>query len=101
MKLEKDHFLYRIWQSKRDWHEDLRIYDASIIEERNNTWETALYFPDYLAIGDDGGGRIVYVRKQPNNEEHYFLLDVGCPFMEHAQIFNRLSEIILWEEEDD
>lgn len=39
----------------------VRLYAADEIVERNQTYETQLYCPGYVTIGDDGGGRAVVV----------------------------------------
>jgi hypothetical protein len=38
------------------------VYGSDEIEERNATFEVALYAPGHLAIGDDSGGRAVMMR---------------------------------------
>lgn len=39
--------------------EQVYIYSAQDVVERNETYETKQYCPGYLAIGDDGGGRAI------------------------------------------
>ena len=39
----------------------LFIYSAEEVFERNETFEVSQYAPNYLAIGDDGGGRSVLI----------------------------------------
>jgi hypothetical protein len=37
------------------------LYDVHSLMERNETFETKLYCPGYLAIGDDSGGRALVI----------------------------------------
>lgn len=57
--------LYRAFLSRHDGGSDTRtsllLYSSSEISERNHIWEVAKYAPGYLAIGDDGGGRIIVI----------------------------------------
>ena len=39
--------------------EQVSLYTAAMLMERNQTYETREYCPGYLAIGDDSGGRAV------------------------------------------
>lgn len=41
--------------------EQVFLYPAELLIERNETYETKLYCPGYLAIGDDSGGRAVVI----------------------------------------
>jgi hypothetical protein len=40
----------------------LLLYDAECIIERNDTMGVQEYVTDFLAVGDDSGGRLVVVR---------------------------------------
>lgn len=47
-----------------DWHEDMRgeqvlLYGAESLRERNETYDTQQACPGYVTIGDDSGGRAV------------------------------------------
>ena len=43
----------------------LLLYAADELLERNRAFETSLYCPGYLAIGDDSGGRAVVMPTAP------------------------------------
>lgn len=40
---------------------EVRLYAADELIERNECYETRVYCPGYLTVGDDGGGRAVLV----------------------------------------
>lgn len=37
------------------------LYAAESLIERNETFETKIYCPDYIAVGDDSGGRAIVI----------------------------------------
>jgi hypothetical protein len=39
----------------------LSLYSTDELSERNETYEVPIYLPDWLVIGDDGGGRGVFL----------------------------------------
>lgn len=39
----------------------LRLYAADEVIERNQTYESQLYCPGFIAIGDDSGGRAIVI----------------------------------------
>ena len=41
--------------------ERVLLYPADALIERNETYETKIYCPGYLTIGDDSGGRAVVI----------------------------------------
>jgi hypothetical protein len=40
----------------------LLIYGSADLKERNDTWEVTEYAPGFIAIGDDGGGKIFLMK---------------------------------------
>ena len=42
---------------------DVLLYGTEDIVERNATWEVHHYASGYVAIGDDGGGRVLLMRQ--------------------------------------
>lgn len=56
--------------------EQVLLYSAELLIERNETYETKIYCPDYLAIGDDSGGRAVVIPIDQSLGEVY-LVDHG------------------------
>lgn len=55
----------------------LLLYAADELLERNRTFETSLYCPGYLAIGDDSGGRAVMMALG-GHRQALFLVDHGA-----------------------
>ncbi|APB63117.1 TPA: SMI1/KNR4 family protein [Pseudomonas aeruginosa] len=55
----------------------LLLYAADELLERNRAFETSLYCPGYLAIGDDSGGRAV-VMALDDHWQALFLVDHGA-----------------------
>jgi hypothetical protein len=45
------------------------IYGTDEILERNETLEVKVYAPDFLAIGDDGGGRVALIDRTSRTQE--------------------------------
>tara|TARA_R110002072_G_scaffold227269_1_gene384132 strand:+ start:1031 stop:1648 length:618 start_codon:yes stop_codon:yes gene_type:complete len=43
--------------------DELLIYSAEELVERNSTFEVAAYCPEFVAIGDDGGGQVYLLRR--------------------------------------
>lgn len=56
----------------------LLMYGTDIIEERNSTFEVAIYAPGYLAIGDTGGSEAIVIRQ---DDDDAALLIVGLGAM--------------------
>lgn len=52
----------------------LSIYPSENVFERNETFEVSKYAPNYLAIGDNSGGRSVLI---PFEGEGVYLVDQG------------------------
>ena len=73
--------------------EDLvKIYSTDEIAERQQTYETAEYFPGYLLIGDDSGGRLILVDRSAI--ERFYLLDSGCPSITDGLAFSSMDALI-------
>lgn len=74
---------------------DICIYDSESIIERNVTYETNMYFPDWIMIGDDGGGKWFYIDKTLRRSPVY-VLGSGCPFKEDAdEVASSIEEWII------
>lgn len=41
--------------------EQVLLYPPEVVVERNETYQTKLYCPGYMTIGDDSGGRAVII----------------------------------------
>ena len=55
------------------------LYSTSEIEERNSTWRIPVYLPEYLAIGDTGGGDVILV-KYNDDSAGLLICGAGAPF---------------------
>ncbi|MEH7014589.1 SMI1/KNR4 family protein [Neobacillus niacini] len=69
------------------------IYGTQDIIERNETWETQVYAQGYIAIGDDGGGR-VFLMHQGDKEEKVLIVDSGDMTPEHSDLVT--SDFTQW-----
>ena len=73
--------------------EDLvKIYSTDEIAERQQTYEIEDYFPGYLLIGDDSGGRLILVDRSAI--ERFYLLDSGCPSITDGLSFSSMDALI-------
>ena len=64
-------FLYEV--SGQPPAADVLFYTLQEIKERNQTWETNRYAPGYLAVGDDGGGRVIVIRKSDDTARPFIV----------------------------
>ena len=81
------------WSCDGAMIEDLvKIYSTDEIAERQQTYEIAEYFPEYLLIGDDSGGRLILVDRSVI--ERFYLLDSGCPSINDGLTFSSIDALI-------
>ncbi|MCL2415983.1 MAG: hypothetical protein FWD01_04120 [Defluviitaleaceae bacterium] len=61
--------IIELWKnySEIGFENSILIYGFDIAKERNIQYETAKYVPDFLLIGDDGGGQGIFIKK--SNEQ--------------------------------
>ena len=71
------------------------IYSTDDVFERNITFEVQIYLGDYLAIGDDSGGRSIVV---PFMGQGVFIVDQGSMMHEDLQWIS--DSLINWIESD-
>ncbi|WP_268361126.1 SMI1/KNR4 family protein [Bacillus altitudinis] len=64
---------------------DLLLYGTEDIVERNKTWEVQQYASGYVAIGDDGGGR-VFLMRQAEEEKKVWIVDAGVMEPQHVEL---------------
>ncbi|MGD7060639.1 SMI1/KNR4 family protein [Bacillus altitudinis] len=64
---------------------DVLLYGTEDIVERNKTWEVHHYASGYVAIGDDGGGR-VFLMRQAEEEKKVWIVDAGVMDPQHAEL---------------
>ncbi|MEY9972716.1 hypothetical protein ABH966_003092 [Lysinibacillus sp. RC46] len=55
----------------------INIYGFNIAVERNGLYEVSVYAPDYILIGDDGGGQGVFLKKN-SDQLNVFYQDLGA-----------------------
>ncbi len=53
--------------------DEAHLYSTEILAERNSTYEIGEYCPEYLCIGDDGGGNAFLVRFDEKNSIVYMV----------------------------
>lgn len=54
------------------------VYGPQDIVERNETYEVAEYQPDWVLIGDDSGGRGLFMRRAGGTPGAVYSLDLGA-----------------------
>ncbi|MEH7789346.1 SMI1/KNR4 family protein [Bacillus pumilus] len=64
---------------------DVLLYGTEDMAERNATWEVQQYASGYVAIGDDGGGR-VFLMRQAEEEKKVWIVDAGVMDPQHAEL---------------
>lgn len=92
--VDKDTWVVKFW-ARSDGallNDQVLIYSVSDVVERNQTYEIDKNFPRQIAIGDDSGGRLVLIDKAM--PEVFYLIDSGDPFLEDADIFNSIDELV-------
>ncbi|WOI41054.1 SMI1/KNR4 family protein [Bacillus altitudinis] len=72
---------------------DVLLYGTEDIVERNKTWEVHHYASGYVAIGDDGGGR-VFLMRQAEEEKKVWIVDVGVMDPQHAELV--AEDLLSW-----
>ncbi|KII28711.1 hypothetical protein NL64_23260 [Pseudomonas fluorescens] len=68
------------------------IYSAEQVVERNITYEIDKDFPGQLLVGDDSGGRLVLIDRSVENK--FYLIDSGDPFLGGAEIFSSVDALV-------
>jgi hypothetical protein len=59
--LPSEYVIFLCSHEERLIGEQVLLYAAESLIERNETYETKVYCPGYLTIGDDSGGRAVVI----------------------------------------
>lgn len=72
---------------------DVLLYGTEDIVERNATWEVHHYASGYVAIGDDGGGR-VFLMRQAEEEKKVWIVDAGVMDPQHAELV--AEDLLSW-----
>lgn len=92
--LAKDAWVVKFW-ARHDGallNDQVLIYSTSDVVERNQTYEIGTSFPRQILIGDDSGGRLILMDKAVS--EVFYLIDSGDPFLEDAQRFYSIDELL-------
>jgi hypothetical protein len=71
---------------------DVYMYGPDEIAERNTTFEIPVYRPDLLLMGDDGGGRGLFVTRNEADPE-VFRIGLGAVGSDHGERIGRLSAL--------
>ncbi|MBG9910255.1 hypothetical protein ABD83_02005 [Bacillus xiamenensis] len=72
---------------------DLLLYGTKDMVERNATWEVQQYASGFVAIGDDGGGRVLLMR-QGEGEKTVWIVDAGVMDPQHAELV--AEDLLSW-----
>lgn len=72
---------------------DLLLYGTKDMVERNATWEVQQYASGFVAIGDDGGGRVLLMR-QGEDEKTVWIVDAGVMDPQHAELVT--EDLLSW-----
>lgn len=64
---------------------EVLLYGTEDMVERNKTWEVQQYASGYVAIGDDGGGRVLLMRLA-EEEKKVWIVDAGVMDPQHAEL---------------
>ncbi|MBV6703263.1 SMI1/KNR4 family protein [Kitasatospora aureofaciens] len=72
--------LARLWRSTPGvlLPDGVAVYGPQDILERNETYEVSEYQPDWVLIGDDSGGRGLFMRRGSSDRESVYSLDLGA-----------------------
>lgn len=67
------------WQSFEEvaFESGVTIYGFDVAKERNALYEVSVYAPDYMLLGDDGGGQGVFLKKNSGHLNVYYQ-DLGA-----------------------
>ncbi|WP_432703141.1 hypothetical protein [Lysinibacillus sphaericus] len=96
--------LIEFWKSYNEvsFENGINIYGFDIAIERNGLYEVSTYAPEYILIGDDGGGQGLFLKK--NSDLNVFYQDFGAlslPFYTlDTDLFRWLENDPVIEEDD-
>ena len=70
--------LIEFWKSYNEvsFENGINIYGLDIATERNRLYEVSTYAPQNILVGDDGGGRGLFIKK--NGDLNVFYQDLGA-----------------------
>lgn len=69
-----------------------KIYDINELEERNESMQINIYFKNYIAIGDDGGG-LMFLMKQERKSKEVIIVGMGVAELSSPElIINDFTE---------
>ncbi|MFJ7662768.1 hypothetical protein ACIQXW_10240 [Lysinibacillus sp. NPDC097162] len=70
--------MIEFWKSYSEvsFENGVNIYGLDIATERNRLYEVSTYAPEYILIGDDGGGQGLFIKK--NGDLNVYYQDLGA-----------------------
>lgn len=74
-------------------NEGIIIYGTEDLIERNETWETKVYAPGFISIGDDSGGKVILLSQDSENKE-VLIVYTGDMNPENATLIS--NDLIQW-----
>jgi hypothetical protein len=86
--------LLDIWMGvmSTDSSVDVYLYGPGEIAERNTTYQIPIYTPDLLLIGDDGGGRGLFVARGDPDPE-LIRIELGAVGSDDGDRLDRLAAL--------
>jgi hypothetical protein len=98
--VDEDVWIARFWALYNGalLDEQVLIYSTEEISERNKTYDIGKDFPGQLLVGDDSGGRLVLIDRSA--EDKFYLIGSGDPFLDGAEIFVSVEELVAYVLED-
>ncbi|MBM6616701.1 SMI1/KNR4 family protein [Bacillus suaedaesalsae] len=69
------------------------IYGTEDLIERNETWETEVYAPSFISIGDDSGGKVILLSQDAENKD-VMIVDSRDMNPENASLIS--NDFIQW-----
>lgn len=78
----------------RFFRDQVLLYAAEDVIERNETFESKLYCPGYLAIGDDGGGTAFVIPMSDKGVPVYAVDQGSMGIMDFKRVGSNLKQWI-------
>ena len=74
--------------------DEVRLYSVNEIEERNLTYEVDKYCPEFINIGDDGGGSAILVKSAAFAESKVYLVGHGVMTSQFMEVVGK--DLVEW-----
>ncbi|PXX38496.1 SMI1/KNR4 family protein [Undibacterium pigrum] len=72
----------------------LRLYPVDELVERNLTYEVGQYCPNFISIGDDGGGQAILIKSALLDDTNVYLVGHGVMSPEFMEIIG--NDFLTW-----